>query len=75
MIHHLYRVTSLCGETEELAPTAEEAAIQHTRAFAPIARLTATATCGGITLAFHVEPTVIYRAFPVPLPGCFEARQ
>ena len=75
MIHHLYRVTSLCGVTEEFARTAEDAAIQHTRAFAPITRLTATATCGGITLAFHVKPTVSYRAFPVPLPGCFEARQ
>lgn len=75
MIHHLYRAVSLCGETEELAPTAEEAALQHARAFAPITRLTVTATCGDATLAFRVEPTLSYRAFPVALPPCFEARQ
>lgn len=75
MIHNCYQVTSLCGETEELAPTAEEAALQHTKAFAPITRLTVTAACDGITLAFRVEPTTGYRAFPVALPACFEARQ
>lgn len=75
MIHNCYRVTSLCGETEELAPTAEEAALQHTRAFAPITRLTVTATCDGVTLGFRVEPALSFRAFPVPVPPCFEARQ
>ena len=75
MIHHLFRTVSLCGETEELAPSAEEAALQHTRSFAPITRLTVTATCDGVTLGFRVEPTINYRAFPVVLPPCFEARQ
>lgn len=75
MIHYCYQVTSLCGETEELAFNAEEAALQHVRAFAPITRLTVTATCDGVTLAFRVEPTRDYRAFPVALPPCFEARQ
>lgn len=75
MIHHCYRTVSLNCETEELAPTAEEAALQHVRRFSPDTRITVTATCDGVTLAFRVEPTRDYRAFPVALPPCFEARQ
>lgn len=75
MILNSYRVTSLNCETEELAPTAEEAALQHVRRFQPDTRITVTATCDGVTLAFRVEPTLSYRAFPVALPPCFEVRQ
>lgn len=75
MIHHLYRVVSLCGETEELAPSHEEAALQHVRAFAPTTRLTVTASGDRQTFGFRVEPTINYRAFSVALPSCFEARQ
>lgn len=75
MIHHLYRIVSLCGETEELATNAEEAALEHVRRFQPDTRITVTATCDGVTLAFRVEPTINYRAFPLALPPCFEARQ
>lgn len=74
MIHYCYRVTSLCGETEELAFNAEEAALQHVRRFSPDTRITVTAARDGVTLGFRVEPPRDYRAFPVALPPCFEVR-
>jgi flavin-binding protein dodecin len=75
MIHSLYKVVSLLGESEELAPTADEAALQHVRAGRPLTRTTVTVHREGVTLAFRVEPTLDYRAFSLPVPGCFEARQ
>jgi len=75
MVHSLYKVVSLLGESEELAPTAEAACIAHVRAHRPVTRVTVTARCEGVTLAYRVEPTIAYRAFPIELPPCFEARQ
>jgi hypothetical protein len=75
VIHNIYKVASLMGESEELAPNAEEAALDHVRKRQPMHRVTVTARCGEATYAFRIEPTLNYRAFPVPLPGCFEARQ
>jgi len=75
MVHSLYKVVSLLGESEELAHNAEEACIEHVRAHKPVTRVTVTAHREGVTLAFRVEPTIAYRAFPIELPPCFEARQ
>ncbi len=75
MIHHLFHVASLLGESEEFAPNAEAACIAHVRAHRPVTRVTVTARCEGVTLAYRVEPTIAYRAFPIELPPCFEARQ
>ena len=75
MIHHLFHVASLLGESEELAPDAETAALQHVCPFNPYGRVTVTVHREGATLAYRVEPTIAYRALPIELPPCFEARQ
>lgn len=75
MILNQYRVVSLCGDTEELATTAEEAALNHVRSFSPTTRLTVVAVADGKPYGFRVEPTINYRAFPVEVPPCFEVRQ
>lgn len=75
MIHSLYKVVSPLGKSEELAPDAETAALQHVSPFSPYGRVTVTVHREGVTLAYRVEPTIAYRAFPIELPPCFEARQ
>jgi hypothetical protein len=75
MVHSLYKVVSLLGESEELAPDAETAALQHVRERRPLSRTTVTTHAGGSTLAFVVDPWIDYSTFPVALPPCFEARQ
>jgi hypothetical protein len=75
MVHSLYKVVSLLGESEELAPTAEEAALQHVRPFNPYGRVTVSVHREGVTVAFHVDPRPGYVSSPAELPPCFEARQ